>query len=1137
MAAGMEGAAARLLPASPVLGRLVHRIRALDGSGQKRKKWAANVGDQVMDKLLDMATYLAKLQIDLVGIEKALTMAADLARRLLEIRDAAYCLHDLVDKLEYGRIRSRLAKDSEVRAHPLLIPSLLLLGRSKSKHGSSSSSSSFEIDQIRLLEEFRDGVAQSRNLITLLGKEKGNNIPGVPSVRILALDPQSCVAVAATVSLEHRVFGREDDQDNIVRWLINSSYRLSVVFMVGRCGVGKTPLAQLVYNDTRVKQHFDLRIWVSVSGSLNKVDITREILQSANPGYTDKMARADFQMLQSELSTLVASQRFLLVLDDLIDCSKMETMHTENWTDIFAPLHSAETGSSVLVNTPMMMVAQMPDTSQPYAISTLDKSKCSDLFMECAPSSKNFETSPQSEHVPTQMADKLHGLPLAAKVLGGVLGATSSSEERRSTMDRISSVDVALHSLQLSYDFLPPQIKECFAYCSLFPKNWKFDRTKLIQLWMAEGFLEPQENPEKRMEDLGSKYFDTLVSLSCFQEHKQGSKTYYLMHHWFHDLAEAVSANVCFRIEPGSAVEVPSTVRHLSVTTDSPLDLNGCCLPKQLRTLLVLRSPLYSLQDDHLRKVNKLHVLDLSGCYVAQLPESIGELVHLRYLSLCGTLRRLPESLSSLLHLQILCFPEDCCLDELPTGTTNLVNLRYLNIDTKYMTKLAGIRHLVNLQGSVELHVEKGRGHILQDLRDINGLRGHLKISGLDNVSSKEEVRKAKLNNKQYLKTLKLEWTTATRFLCHTTDAEVLENLQPHPNIKELSIRRYGGSIAPSWLHIPLLKELQSLHLINCRNLSILPPLGQLPSLEKLYMKELCAVTQIGPEFYHSNDVAFPSLKVLELVDFPRLLEWSREVNCTSFPCLKSLRLIDCPELKQIPSLPASTTEVTVERICSIRRLKLARFSTSSVMLTMDSCMTTVLCKRLFLQQHLETITVLSINGGQLFYTTEGLGSLLSLQKLQLCQSDMTDHNFSLFVRALPSLSSLEMTDLPNITALPVQADLNIFSKLVELHIRNCPLLSSLSSLQVFISLKCLVIERCPKLTAASFPTSFGSLASLKMLSISYCSQLQALPVSGLPSSLQELNLIGCHPNLVEQSRNKKDDPWKIATVSEQLMH
>jgi len=142
-----------------------------------------------------------------------------------------------------------------------------------------------------------------------------------------------------------------------------------------------------------------------------------------------------------------------------------------------------------------------------------------------------------------------------------------------------------------------------------------------------------------------------------------------------------------------------------------------------------------------------------------------------------------------------------------------------------------------------------------------------------------------------------------------------------------------------------------------------------------------------------------------------------------------------CPELKQIPSLPASITEVTVERICSIRCLKLAQFSTSFVVLTMDSCMTTVLCKRLFLQQHLETITVLSINGGELFYTTEGLGSLLSLQKLQLCQSDMTDHNFCLFLQALPSLSSLEMTDLPNITALPVQADLNIFSKLVELHI------------------------------------------------------------------------------------------------------
>ncbi|TVU06943.1 hypothetical protein EJB05_46980, partial [Eragrostis curvula] len=1139
MATGPEANSVRLLPASPVFGRLIERIRELDRAGHKSRKWMPATGARAVSKLLDQATRLAVLQEELAGIEKTTTMAADLAPLFLQISDAAPRLHDLLDDFEYRRLR--VEAGLEVRPS-LLLPSFLLARSKRGKHfarasfeiGKSHGSSSSRADQSRLLDEFVAIVSQSRHLIGQLGKGKDHSNTAPTTDQILTLDTPDLIA--ATVPPKHTVFGRQDEKDRIVRSLIQSSDPLSVIPVVGRCGVGKTTLAQLVYNDTRVEQHFDLRIWVPASGASNKLEIIRDILQSVNPGYTDKMANEDIQTLQSELSRLVTSHRFLLVIDDLLLDNKMEASSKETWADIFAHLCSAEMGSSVLVTTPMMMLAQMLATSQPYVLGTLGKSECSALVMECALGSRNLKCSPELENIGKGIADKLQGLPLAAKVLGGVLGATRSPEEWRSIVDRKITGDVALHFMRLSYDFLPAKLKECFAYCALFPKNWKFERTKLIHLWMAEGFLGHQGDTDKTMEDLGSEYFDAFISLYYFQRHKQGSRTYFIMHHWFHDLAEVVSTNVCFRVEPGSTDEIPPTVRHLSITTDSPLDLNACCSLKQLRTLLILRSPLHSVQDNHLMKLRNLHVLDLCGCNIVELPEAIGELTHLRYLSLCGTLRKLPESVSRLLHLQILCFPKVCCLDKLPTGITYLVNLRYLDIDTKYIAKLGGIGRLVNLRGSVELHVEKGEGHILQDLRDIKDLRGQLKISGLDNVSTKEQARKAVLNNKQHLKILKLEWSSACRTLCHTADAAVLENLQPHPSLSELLIRRYGGSTAPRWLQIPLLEKLQSLQLINCRNLSVLPPLGQLPSLEKLHMKELCAVTHIGSEFYSSTGVSFPSLKVLELVDFPRLLQWSAEVNCPSFPCLKIVRIIDCPELVHIPTLPGTAAEVTIERICSIKRLRLAPYSTGSFVLTMDDCMTSVLYKGLFHQRHLESIAVLNINGGKLLATAEQLGSLISLQKLKLCQSDTSDHNFSLFLQALPRLSSLEMIDLPNITSFPVQADLNFFSTLAELHIRNCPQLSSLSSLQAFVSLKCLAIERCPRLTTASFPKNFGSLAFLKMLSISYCSQLQSLPMGSLPSSLQTLNLVECHPNLIEQSRNKKGYLWKVGPVPKVLI-
>uniref|UniRef100_A0A0A9GD35 Uncharacterized protein n=1 Tax=Arundo donax TaxID=35708 RepID=A0A0A9GD35_ARUDO len=103
---------------------------------------------------------------------------------------------------------------------------------------------------------------------------------------------------------------------------------------------------------------------------------------------------------------------------------------------------------------------------------------------------------------------------------------------------------------------------------------------------------------------------------------------------------------------------------------------------------------------------------------------------------------------------------------------------------------------------------------------------------------------------------------------------------------------------------------------------------------------------------------------------------------------------------------------------------------------------------------------------------------------------------------------------MPNITSLPVPGKLIFCTMLKELCIRNCQLLCSLSSLQYFDSLRYLVIERCPELTSTSFPVNLGNLSSLKVLRISYCSELQSLPVSGPPPSLETVHVIGCHPEL-----------------------
>ncbi|XP_037482884.1 putative disease resistance protein RGA3 isoform X1 [Triticum dicoccoides] len=930
--------------------------------------------------------------------------------------------------------------------------------------------------------------------------------------------------------------GRHKEKGDIVQMLIQPCAK-PVISLVGAGGIGKTTLAQMVFNDATVRDHFDVKCWVSVSCSSNKMElVVADILRSLKPAWDDKMV--DFQTLQSELRRALTSKRYLIVLDDV--WNSMD----EIWLDMLAPLQSADIGSRIIAIHRIETVPRnLTASSQLYAVNPLNSDDCWALLKEHAFPSDSGDVYPDLHPIGKQIAAKINGSPLAAKLVGGLLGDTRSKIHWTNIMETGLQDDNAVSSvLRLSYKYLPVHLKRCFAYCSLFPEDYKFDPAHLSRLWIAEGFVQPQDMADKRMEDIAREYFDQLLSCSFFQEIKLGPKTYYLVHGLLHDLAKSVAAEDCFRIDDGMNCDIPSTVRHLSVTMNSLPGLTSFCSLEELRTLLIRPSlpsnPSCSQEDfavnliSILEKSKQLRVLDLSCLNSEELPHCIDDLLHLRYLSIHGSVQRLPESIGKLLHLQVLCFTGKCSFDKLPESVTMLVNLRHLLVETKCTAGIAGIGRLANLQGSLEFHVEKREGHKLEELRNINGLRGLLKIGGLENVSSCEEACKAELNKKTHLNSLNFEWSSASRNNPPPADAKVLEGLQPHQDIKVLHIRRYCGAKAPSWLQS--LQQVRSLHLINCRSLGSLPPLGNLGSLTYLHMKELCAVDRIGHEFYGNSDVAFPSLSVLEFDDFPKLCEWARIEDKNSFPCLKRLIIVDCPELVKIPSFPATTREVTIERTSFMPYMRLAPFSSSSEKLQLDVCTTSVHFNGLLHKQHVEAVVALNISGAEQVGVAEEIGSLVSLQRLQLSRCNFTEQNFSNFLQALPCLSSLEMIDLPNITSLPPSETLRCSTMLTELSIRNCQFLHSLSSLQFFDSLKFLVIERCPKVTAASFPSNFSSL---KVLRISYCSELQSLPECGLPSSLETLHVIGCHPELSRQSRNMKGHcSEKIALVPSVLI-
>ena len=118
--------------------------------------------------------------------------------------------------------------------------------------------------------------------------------------------------------------------------------------------------------------------------------------------------------------------------------------------------------------------------------------------------------------------------PLATKTLGGLLSVDLDEEHWRSIMEseiwelQQGENDI-LPVLKLSCQYLPDCLKQCFAYCSLFPKDCHFDKDSchfdkdsLIQMWMAQGFIRPKGTMRMEVLHVGVGSISNLTNAAVF---------------------------------------------------------------------------------------------------------------------------------------------------------------------------------------------------------------------------------------------------------------------------------------------------------------------------------------------------------------------------------------------------------------------------------------------------------------------------------------------------------------------------------------------------------------------------------------------------------------------------------------------
>ncbi|KAI4308308.1 hypothetical protein L6164_031394 [Bauhinia variegata] len=218
----------------------------------------------------------------------------------------------------------------------------------------------------------------------------------------------------------------------------------------------------------------------------------------------------------------------------------------------------------------------------------------------------------------------------------------------------------------------------------------------------------------------------------------------------------------------------------------------------------------------------------------------------------------------------------------------------------------------------------------LNELKDLNNLREDLFIEKLNLVQDvASESKEVNLNRKRYLQSLWLDWGDSEDNK-NSDSLQLLDNLHPHQNLKDLTVLRYPGVGFSNWLSS--LTNVVSIHLFGFKNCHYIPPLEGLASLKSLVIEHMDALEYICFEIYQEisstnassslampTRVFFPSLERLVLNDCPNLWGWKwiyqqhqQDLLLPPFPCLSSLSITNCWNLVCMPTFPYLVEKLTL---------------------------------------------------------------------------------------------------------------------------------------------------------------------------------------------------------------------------------
>ncbi|XP_068309598.1 putative disease resistance protein At1g50180 [Pyrus communis] len=813
------------------------------------------------------------------------------------IRDAAYDLEDIIESfvLKVAARRKRSMKLVLKR-----YACILSEGINRHKIGS-------EIENI--------ATKLSKLKSSLEGYSIARQIGG--SLSATSFERQQDYRLTYSHVVEHHFVELKEEIDLLAENLVKKNYQIVSIWGMG--GLGKTTLAKHLNNHKDVRAEFDCFAWVCVTQQFRKEDVWKKILvQLTSDADKDKIEKMETDEIAGELCVLQRKKKCLVVLDDM--------WTRDAWKSLRAGFPMNEgTGSRVLITTRNKeVVSEAHESVYLHQIRPLNDAESWELFKKIVTFGRdntNSEDDRKKEKLGEEMLKHCAGSPLAIVVLAGLLARKETVEDWKTVQKNVGAYigrgtdlesrykgensEGTSRVLALSYESLPYHLKPCFLYLGHFPEDREIPMKRLIQLWIAEGFIYSASG--ELLEDVAYNCLNELVIRCMVQVGHRGS-TNKIKSCRLHDLMRDLCllkakhenfVHISDSFARATPVSPSGKVRRNVIYLDKIRDILTPPTDAQLRSLLYFTSEYRGVilqgkpirprfQDFKLLRVLSLEEFERK----VELPSTIGNLVHLRFFSLNGCfVTRFPSSMSKLVCLQTLdlrClgFGRKRRLRNLHNVIRHLGQLRHLYLPAIWFReaekRVLPLATLGNLQTLVNVsNYDSG-------LSDLTGLASLRKMSivivklkyGMKIIDS-ESIRS------NHVQSLSLSLRSSTK-------VEVLVMiLLSCRNIYKLKLQGRIAELPKDLLDYPNLTKIK-LYRASCMDEHI-KLLEQLPHLKFLTLQ---GVTLENPILVFSKQ-GFPCLEFLSISMISQLKEWRVEQGAMN--CLRRLQVIWCPQLKEVP--------------------------------------------------------------------------------------------------------------------------------------------------------------------------------------------------------------------------------------------